>query len=244
MAHPDDCEFLAAGTLALMARKGWQIHIVTMTAGDAGSTTLGPEQIGAIRREEAMAAAKIINATYHCLEERDLFVTYNEPTLRRAISLTRRIGPSLVITHGLEDYMIDHEETARIARSVTFGYSIPNVAPGPIPKGAAVPHLYYADPIEGKNAYGNRIDPTTLVDVTETMTVKAQMLKAHASQRQWLREHHGIDEYIESMKRWGSVRGQQIGVEFAEGFRQHRGHGYPQDCLLKEQLGSRVTHKS
>lgn len=244
MAHPDDCEFLAAGTLALMAGKGWQIHIVTMTAGDAGSMTLESEQISAIRREEAAEAAKLIDATYHCLEERDLFVTYNESTLRRAILLTRRIGPSLVITHGLEDYMVDHEETARIARSVTFGYPVPNVAPGSIPKGAAVPHLYYADPIEGRDVYGNQIAPTTIVDITEAMAIKAKMLQAHASQRRWLHEHQGVDEYIESMKRWGSDRGRRIGVEFAEGFRQHKGHGYPRECLLTEQLGGCVTHKS
>ena len=37
MAHPDDCEILAGGTLALLAKKGWEVHIVTMAPGDAGS---------------------------------------------------------------------------------------------------------------------------------------------------------------------------------------------------------------
>ena len=34
LAHPDDAEFLAAGTLArLRAECGFEIHIATMTAG-------------------------------------------------------------------------------------------------------------------------------------------------------------------------------------------------------------------
>jgi len=39
-AHPDDAEFLCAGTLALLAARGATIHMATLTAGDCGSTTL------------------------------------------------------------------------------------------------------------------------------------------------------------------------------------------------------------
>src|SRR5262249_36032265 len=44
-AHPDDCEILAGGTLALLAGMGHHITIATMTPGDCGSSTLGPEEI-------------------------------------------------------------------------------------------------------------------------------------------------------------------------------------------------------
>ncbi|MFA4016852.1 MAG: hypothetical protein RUDDFDWM_001963, partial [Candidatus Fervidibacterota bacterium] len=33
MAHPDDAEFLCAGTLALLHQIGYEVHIATMTAG-------------------------------------------------------------------------------------------------------------------------------------------------------------------------------------------------------------------
>ena len=49
VAHPDDCEILAAGTLALLKKKGWEIHIVSMTPGDCGSADRGPEEIAAIQ---------------------------------------------------------------------------------------------------------------------------------------------------------------------------------------------------
>jgi len=40
------------------------------------------------------------------------------------------------------------------------------------------------------------------------------------------------------MKRWGAERGQRYGVAHAEGFRQHRGHSYPQENLLAQLLSS------
>ena len=240
MAHPDDCEILAAGTLLHLKKKGWEIHIVTMSPGDCGSADLGPEQISAIRRKEGAAAAKTVGGTYHCLESRDLYVTFDEATLRRAISLTRLIAPSVVFTHSLDCYMMDHEVTARIARSATFGYAIPNTCPGPIPPGSGVPYLYYADAIEGMDAYGNPIKPSTYVDITKTMATKTKALSCHATQRDWLMKHHGMDEYTRSMQAWGSNRGGEMGVKYAEAFRQHKGHPYPHDCILTKELGGLV----
>jgi hypothetical protein len=62
--------------------------------------------------------------------------------------------------------------------------------------------------------------------------LKADMLACHESQRAWLEAHHGIDEYLEEMRRWSAALGREIGVEYAEGFRQHVGHPYPQDDRL------------
>jgi hypothetical protein len=67
--------------------------------------------------------------------------------------------------------------------------------------------------------------------------LKAAMLAAHASQRAWLMKHHGMDQYVESMRDWCSARGREVGLAFAEGFRQHLGHSYPQDNLLGQLLG-------
>src|SRR5436309_2535741 len=61
---------------------------------------------------------------------------------------------------------------------------------------------------------------------------KAEMLACHASQRDWLRAHHGMDEYLEAMRRHGETRGREMGVKYAEAFIQHRGHAYPHDDLL------------
>ena len=50
--------------------------------------------------------------------------------------------------------------------------------------------------------------------------------------------HHGMDEYIESMKRQAAFRGREAGAAAAEAFVQHRGHAYPRNDLLAELFGS------
>lgn len=241
LAHPDDAEILCAGTLSRLTRElGWQAHIATMTPGDCGSTELPPEEIGRIRRAEAADAGAVIGATYHCLEERDLRIVYHEPTLERATRLLRLVRPRIVLTHSPSDYLLDHEMTSTLARAAAFAAPVPNFMRDCIdaPPLESIPHLYYVDAIGGTDVLGQTIVPGFYIDISPVMEIKTQMLSRHASQREWLRRHHGVDEYLQAMRGWASQRGQQCGVPFAEGFRQHLGHGYPSTNLLGQLLGT------
>jgi LmbE family N-acetylglucosaminyl deacetylase len=240
LAHPDDAEFLCAGTLLRLAREhGWQVHVATMTPGDCGSAELPPEEISRVRRAEGARAAALAGATYHCLEERDLLVAYGERPLERLTRLLREVRPRLLLTHSPADYMLDHEQTSALARAAAFAAPVPNFLRGRLPEPLDhVPHLYYCDPIEGKDALGREVEPSFGIDVSGVIGPKAEMLAAHASQREWLRKHHGMDQYLEAMRDWGARRGRPRGVAYAEGFRQHLGHGYPQDNLLGRLLGT------
>jgi len=241
LAHPDDAEFLCGGALIRLIReKNWQVHIASMTAGDCGSAVHGPEEISRIRRQEGAKAATLVGATYHCLEEHDLRVFYNERALEKVTKLLRQVRPSVVITHSPSDYMPDHEMTSYVARAAAFAAPAPNFlrdrgGPPPLDR---IPHLYYADAVEGKDPLGREIVPEFYVDISDVIETKAEMLACHASQRDWLRKHHGMDHYVESMRDWSAQQGRHCGVSFAEGFRQHLGHSYPQDNLLGSVLGT------
>jgi len=237
MAHPDDAEFLCAGTLARLAEAGWQIHIATATPGDCGTMTEPSWQISATRTREANKAAGLIGAEYHCLDERDGLVVYDKPTLQKAIDLFRRLAPSLAFTHAVKDYMMDHEMVSLIARAASFIYGAPNVSSHARLDWSTVPHLYYCDPVGGIDPLGNPVTPTTYVDISSQLEKKTGMLAAHASQREWLRAHHGSDEYLDSMQRHVAMRGREAGVAAAEGFVQHRGHPYPAHDVLAELFG-------
>lgn len=237
LAHPDDAEILCGGTLVRLAQAGWEVHIATATAGDCGTMTRRREEISAIRKEEARAAAALIGAQYHCLEEGDGFVVYDKPTIRKAMELFRRVAPSLVFTHAATDYMMDHEQVSMLARAASFLYGAPNATPLPRHPESVVPWLYYCDPLEGVDPLGQAVRPTTLVDVTATLDTKLEMLACHASQREWLRAHHGMDEYLDAAKRHAAARGALAGVTYAEAFVQHRGHAYPHNDLLVELFG-------
>jgi LmbE family N-acetylglucosaminyl deacetylase len=193
--------------------------------------------ISATRTNEARAAAGMIGATYHCLDERDGLVVFDKATIQKTVDLFRRIAPTLVFAHAQDDYMMDHVEASKLARAASFLYGAPNISAFPLREGSRIPHLYYCDPIEGIDSLGRAVAPTTVVDVSAVHEKKLAMLACHASQREWLRAHHGMDEYLESVRRHDSGRGKMKSVAFAEAFVQHRGHAYPHDDLLAELFG-------
>ncbi len=232
MAHPDDAEFLCAGTLVRLAEAGWQIHIATAAPGDCGTATENRWDISSIRTKEAAKAAALIGGTYHCLDERDGFIVYDKPTLQKTYDLFRRVAPSLVFTHAPKDYMLDHEQASLLARAASFLYAAPNVSAFPVQGGSPIPYLYYCDPVEAIDPLGRLVEPTTLVDISAQLDKKVEMLACHASQRQWLLSHHGVDEYLDAMRRHAALRGAEAGVAAAEAFVQHRGHAYPKEDLL------------
>jgi LmbE family N-acetylglucosaminyl deacetylase len=238
LAHPDDAEFLCAGTLIRLKQEhGWQVHIASMTAGDCGSADLPPDEISRVRRAEGAAAASLMGATYHCLDENDLLITYNERALKRVTRLMRDVRPRIVLTHSPADYLLDHEMTSSLARAAAFAAPVPNFHQDGQKPLDRVPHLYYCDPVQGKDALGQSIEPHFHVDITAVVDTKEAMLACHESQREWLRKHHGIDQYLRVMREWSRRQGQGCRTEYAEGFRQHLGHGYPSDNQLGQILG-------
>jgi LmbE family N-acetylglucosaminyl deacetylase len=135
------------------------------------------------------------------------------------------------------DYSHDHEQTSAIVQTACFSSGIKLLDTDGVEPFDEVPYLYYMDSLEGKDNFGSDIKPGIVVDITSTIDTKEKMLASHASQREWLREHHGMDEYINMMKKMSAARGALIGKNYGEGFRQHLGHAFPQDDILKAALG-------
>jgi LmbE family N-acetylglucosaminyl deacetylase len=239
-AHPDDVEFQCAGTLVLLREAGCEVTIATMTPGDCGSADHDPEAIAAIRRDEARASARLIGADYLCLEFRDLAIFGDDDSRRRVTEALRRTRPEIVITAPPVDYLVDHEVTSQLVRDACFGVSCPNYLTrqwAPAPPLEHIPHLYFVDPVEGRDREGHPIRPDFYVDISRVFATKRAMLECHASQREWLLRQHGIDEYLDAQARWSAHRGAEVGVAYAEGFRQYRGHPYPAGNILLEILG-------
>lgn len=240
VAHPDDAEFQCAGTLALLAEKGWKIVIATMTPGQAGSIKVGAEEISAIRRIEAKNAAALLNGNYHCLESEDIFVMYDRPALLKVIKLIREVRPAIVFTASPSDYIVDHEITSKITQTACLAACIPNIeTPGTSPYNI-IPYLYYCDPAQGKDIFGQKIKSAIHVDISSTIDIKEKMLCCHKSQREWLLSISKVDEFVIMMKDFSKQKGSEINCAYAEGFRQHLGFSYPSENILQMELGELV----
>jgi LmbE family N-acetylglucosaminyl deacetylase len=239
-AHPDDVEFQCAGTLILLHEAGCHVTIATMSPGDCGSAEHDAEAISVIRREEARASAEKMGADYVCLEFRDLAIFNDDDSRRRVTEALRRIRPDIILTAPPADYIADHEMTSLLVRDACFAAPCPNYTTRqwePAGALAKIPYLYFVDPVEGVDREGRPVAVDFHVDVTKVFPAKRIMLACHASQRNWLLRQHGMDEYLEMQAKWGTRRGAEIDVPFAEGFRQYRGHPYPDDNLLLKLIG-------
>jgi LmbE family N-acetylglucosaminyl deacetylase len=242
-AHPDDAEFLCAGTLAHLGDGGASLHIATMTFGDCGSSILPSTKISRIRRQEAQRGAALLHATYTCLGERDLLISYDAPTLRKVMELVRHVGPALVFTHSPQDYMVDHETTSRLCQTACFGSSAPNFRTGvrhAAPPGRTIPHLYYAQPFSNRNILGDEIHPRLIVDISASIERKEKMLACHESQRAWLQFQQALRKIDDPLRQMAARAGELGGFPWGEGFRQHLGQAFPQENLLASLLGDLV----
>lgn len=234
-AHPDDVEFQCAGTLLKLRERGCRISIATMTAGDGGSAELPAAEISAIRRTEAKAAATLLKAEYTCLEFQDLQIVFDNDSRRRVTEFVRGSQPDIILTAPPIDYMHDHEITSQLVRDACFNASVPNYKTrrwDPASPTTKIPHLYYVDALEGADTFGNRHPVDFIVDVSDVFETKLQALACHSSQRDWLRQQHSVDEYLDAGRRWSELRGSEIGAAHGEGFRQYKGHPYPTENLL------------
>jgi LmbE family N-acetylglucosaminyl deacetylase len=240
VAHPDDAEFQCAGTLALLARKGWIIAIATMTPGQAGSAVLGPDEISSIRRGEAADSAALLDGDYHCLESEDIFILYDRPTLLKTIELVRKVRPTIVFTASPSDYIIDHEITSKIVQTACLAATVPNIITNGTYPSDTIPYLYYCDPMQGKDIFGKETESGIFVNISSTIEIKEKMLSCHKSQREWLLKISKVDEYIIMMKEFAKMKGKKINCQYAEGFRQFLGFSYPADNILKSELGDLV----
>lgn len=241
-AHPDDAEIFCGGTLILLAEKGWDVHIATLTSGDCGSAEEPAQVIAARRVNEATKAAQLIGGTYHCLGGQDLQVYDNQEMRSNTIALLREVNPDVVITHYPTDYMPDHDAASSLSRTAVFTAPIPNYTVGKaayFPAMKKMAHLYYfGSPLGGTDYLGNPIYPQFIIDITDQMEQKKLMLACHASQRDWLRRQHGIDQYIDEMCEWNEKIGTLVCKKYAEGFNQHLGHSYPHSPLLQDLLSA------
>jgi LmbE family N-acetylglucosaminyl deacetylase len=236
-AHPDDAEILAGGALALLGAAGHEITIVTMSDGDCGSGEIAPEELSEIRRGEAAAAAQLIGAEYRWAGFHDLAIFSDDASRRKVTRLIRELKPDIVLTAAPSDYLCDHEATSQLVRDALFAAPIPNYATAPASTPLdRIPHLYFMDPIGLADRNGVAVKPDFCIDITSVFSTKERMLAQHESQRAWLKRQHGMDDYLEQMKRWTGARGASAGVAYAEGFRQYEVHPYPQENLLGELL--------
>lgn len=231
-AHPDDIEFMMAGTLILLGRAGYELHYMTVANGSCGSSQLDAGAITDIRRRESMAAARLIGATYHPSLTNDIEIFYEEKLLRKLAAVVREVAPEIILTHGMAEYMEDHVNTCRLVLTAAFTRNMRNFITDPARLPVAQPvTVYHALPYGLRDPLRRQVRAELYVDISSVLSIKRQMLAMHRSQKEWLDVSQGLDAYLVAMEEMSKEMGrlsQGSGgrFEYAEGWTRHLHLGY------------------
>ncbi|MBN1852248.1 MAG: PIG-L family deacetylase [Pirellulales bacterium] len=245
-AHPDDVEFNMAGTLVLLAQAGYEPHMMNVSRSNLDSNELSEEEITRIRRQEAENSARVIQAIYHPPIADDLMIFYENSLLRRLTAIVREIQPTMVFLPSLNDYMEDHTNTARLVITACFSRAMRHyISVPPRDPTSQDVYLYHAQPHMNRDGMRVLVMPELFVDISNVMDTKLQMLGCHESQRQWLDETQGLDNYLETMRQSNTEVARmraECTWQYAEGFRQHHYVGFSarDGNPLADALGDRV----
>ncbi len=239
--HPDDMEQFAGGTLILLKQAGYEVTIAALTDGACGSKTVTADEIIAIRLEEARKAAKKIGADYINLGIRDGSIEYSLENVQKIAGLIRKIDPEIIITHpAKEDYMTDHWHTGALVLWAVSEASHPNFhTPVKAPATARWASVYHTDPQSLVGTDGQITPVNTVVDITDVIEQKLDAFATHESQMGFL-AHRKKGNAVEKTRRWAITRGEQVRVEYGEGFNQELLAEYPRRNILVEMLPGKV----
>jgi LmbE family N-acetylglucosaminyl deacetylase len=242
-AHPDDIEFVMAGTLLLLREADWKIHYFNLSTGNMGSTVMSAAQTARMRRREAKAAAEMLGAKWHAPICDDLQIFYTDENIRRICAVVREARPSIVLTHALQDYMEDHMITARLAVTAAFARGMQNYRSRPQRKLTLDPCvIYHAMPHGQRTPLRQPVQPELFIDTTSVHEMKRTALACHASQREWLDASQGQDNYLTVMDGFSRALGKQSRrFGHAEGWTRHLHYGFgaEDDDPLRDVLGDR-----
>jgi LmbE family N-acetylglucosaminyl deacetylase len=215
VAHPDDAELLCAGTLARARADGAAVGVCVLCQGDKGQPTPPVEDLAAVRRREAGAAAALLGAELLFGEFPDGALCDGPEERRRLVELFRRFRPTLVLAHSPDDYHADHRAAAALAEAASWFCASPGqqTAAPPLP---APPALWWMDTVNQSGFL-----PEFFIDITGYVDLKRRMLACHESQLR-----RGSDSAFaplqDLMLQQCRARGAQAGVAAAEAFRAHQ----------------------
>ena len=214
-AHPDDVELGCAGTLLGAIAEGKKVGVIDLTKGELGTR-------GSIsqRLSEAQLASEVMGLTIReNLEMADGFFINNKEHQLIIIETIRRFQPSIIFCNAPEDRHPDHGRAASLVAEAAFLAGLKKIQT--IHNGVAqeawrpTQVFHY---IQSRN-----LTPNFVVDISKHIEKKMEAILAHSSQFYDPKSNEpdtfiSSAAFLEFVKGRAKELGQQIGVQYAEGF--------------------------
>jgi len=203
-AHPDDVEIGMGGTVAVLTAAGADVLIVDLTDGEPT-----PHGTHERRLDEAAQAAAALGCRRQTLDLPNRALA-DTPEARAALAEVLRIErPRVLFVPYPEDAHPDHVAAAGIAEAARFHAKLTRTSMRGEPH--YTPRMYRYMAVHLRLVR----EPSFLVDISRTLGVKLDALRAYASQ---FADNPANDGLIEMVERAARVWGDAGRTEAAEPF--------------------------
>ena len=187
IAHPDDAEFGAAGSIAAWTAEGKTVVYVVCTGGGKGTSdrNVSPADLERIRQQEQRAAASVLGVSevvFLGMEDQGLEETreFRETLVR----LIRRYRPEKVISsdpYRRSLWHRDHRIVGQVVMDALFPYARDHLAYPDLLEEGLEPHKVKEALFFGTDEVNHWID------ISDTFEIKLEALICHATQIRELR---------------------------------------------------------
>ena len=185
-AHPDDESYRPGGTLALLARRGISVHLITATRGQAGSCgdlpLCSPEELPARRERELRCACAALGIEPpRLLDYEDGYLSEADPEeiIAQILKVVDEARPKVMLTFG-PDGLSGHPDHIAIGQCAAEAFRrTPDIA---ALYTVAVPRSV-AERLEMKRVQPVLDEEIALsVDVSPVWEIKLAAIRCHATQ--------------------------------------------------------------
>lgn len=194
IAHPDDLELMAGGSIARWIREGASVHVLTFTEGvwtaPNGTSMRDPQEA----LDEEQEAAEYLGYSVENLQLTAMDIQFKDCYVLEVLKRIEKYKPDTLLSPWSGDLHHDHEVIARITASASR--RVPRVLMGQI-------NYYLKD----------FFTPNIFIDISDTWDKKIGALKCFSGQ--WSRAGEDWYEYLDTTSKY---YGKIIGVKRAEGF--------------------------
>ncbi len=217
VAHPDDAEFMVAGTVAAWAAAGSTVTYVIITKGDKGSDDpeMTSSRLTVIREAEQRAAGAVLGVkNFEFMGYDDGYLQATLELRRDLTRLIRRYRPEVVLCFDPTNRFFSDSYVNHPDHRASGDAAVDAVFPSARDR-LTFPELLVdgLQPHKVKQLWlGNSREPNVWFDITGTFDLKLKALRAHPSQL-----GPEIAEFAVQMGHWGAA-GQDF--EYGESFKR------------------------
>ena len=191
-AHAGDFVWRAGGAIAAATMRGERAVVVCLSYGERGESASqwlqgrSLDEIKAIRRDEAEAAASALGAEIEFLDLGDYPLVESADAVAGLVDVYRRVQPTVVLTHTLADpYNGDHPAAARMAlqaRILAQAIGVAN-SDGSFPRQDEIigaPPVFFFEPHQPEQS---GFTPDVLLDITTAFPKKRAAMECLPAQK-------------------------------------------------------------